>query len=924
MQRHIRCPPLAVVDDQATLRKLMALLVAALLTLAAAAPARAQPPRGGPPLARLEAAWLELRDLRDQLGTVRNLGATVSPRGIRLDSLVARVERSRARVQRLAVAAEQTRLNPADSAALSAIRSGLELISPESDPGDVAVQEPEDCREPLPAALRGDPLARLTDRTFTCYGNAARRIIVGPDTLDRLTILGLMGRTDDVERRRRLFLALEPVWQSVNGDDGGGSPYRAMVKLRRNGWGTGPTPMAERARSLGVHPDTLERWLVLVLETWRAGMPDTLLEPWDFYHLTGSASRLLGARVPLESLQPIANRFYRALGADPLRLRVHYDLVPRPGKYPVSFTDFGGRRPIEPWIFTSYRVGGIDNLGELLHEVGHAVHIAAIRTRGAFTDWPDSDTFTEAIADLAAFEMYEPAWQRRFLGAAAPLDASLRAKYAGIVMDVAWSLFEIRAHQNPDTSPNRIWTDITSRYLRIRPHPEWSWWAMRGQLVNSPGYMMNYAFGAILIADIRSRLVARRGAFTTGDPGWYPWVSQRLYRFGLERPSRSVVQDFLGRPVAVGALLGDLARLAPHNPPTLITAARLLDVERGALVHDAGLLIEGERIVASGPRAGIRVPAGARRLDLGQVTLLPGLIDAHVHLTLAGPPRANAEATLRAGFTTVQDLGALSDGNLRLRDSIDTGRRIGPRVISAGRWLGVAGGTCEFNGLGVRGESAMVERVREDVVRGADLIKICVTSWVSNGFTTPDAVELSGAEIGAIVAEARRLGRPVVAHAIGRDGVRAAVEAGVAGIVHSGFLDSATAGLMRSRGIYLVPTLVSLETQADSAALAALRARMTVAVASGVPIVFGTDAGVIPHGTNAVEFPAMLRLGMSPLEAIRSATSRAARMIGWGGRIGSLAPGTLADVIAVPGDPLTDIGALSRVRFVMKGGVVVR
>jgi len=218
----------------------------------------------------------------------------------------------------------------------------------------------------------------------------------------------------------------------------------------------------------------------------------------------------------------------------------------------------------------------------------------------------------------------------------------------------------------------------------------------------------------------------------------------------------------------------------------------------------------------------------------------------------------------------------------------------------------------------------MVERVREDVARGADLIKICVTSWVSNGFTTPDAVELSGTEIGAIVAAASRLGRPVVAHAIGRAGVRAAVEAGVAGIVHSGFVDSATAGMMRSRGIYLVPTLVSLETQPDSAALAALRVRMTAAVASGVPIVFGTDAGVIPHGTNAVEFAAMLRLGMSPLEAIRSATSRAARMIGWGGRIGSLAPGTLADVIAVPGDPLTDIGALSRVRFVMKGGVVVR
>lgn len=517
------------------------------------------------PLARLESAWLELRDLKDQLGVTRNLGATRSPRGIPIDSLVVRVERSLARVQRRSVAAGRVRLGRGDSAALALIRSELESFGQGSEEADDPALEPGDCRDPIPAAAAPgfDSLAPLTDRTFTCYGDAARRIIVGGDTLDRLAILGLLGRTEDAESRRRYFLALEPVWRSVNGDDGERSPYRALVKLRRQSWGAGPTPMVERPRSLGVHPDTLEHWLVTVLEAWRAGVPDTLLEPWDFYHLTGAASRLLSPRVPLDSLQPIANRFYRSLGADPIRLRVHYDLVPRPGKYPVSFADFGGRRPIEPWIFTSYRMGGLDNLSELLHEVGHAVHIAAIRTRGAFTDWPDSDTFTEAIADLGALELYEPAWQRRFLGAAAPLEASLRAKYAGIVMDMAWSLFEIRAHRDPDSSPNRIWTDITSRYLRIRPHPEWSWWAMRGQLVNSPGYMLNYAFGAILIADIRARLVAQRGGFSGGDPGWYPWVSQRLYRFGRERSSRAVVEDFLGRPVAVSALLADLARVGP-------------------------------------------------------------------------------------------------------------------------------------------------------------------------------------------------------------------------------------------------------------------------------------------------------------------------------------------------------------------------
>ena len=533
--------------------------LAIVLIFGAGEPAAAQAP---PPLGKLEAAYLQLRDLRDQLGVTRSQGATISPRGIRLDSLAARSDRARERVLRLLESLPaRGRLSPADSAERDYLRRQVRMMGPATEDNEEAADRPVDCRAGFPPGLRTAPLDSLTTHTFSCYGAAARRIIVDGDTLDRLSILGLLGRTEDADRRRRLFMALEPVWQSVNGDDGDASPYRTMVRGRLDRWAGRSTPMAERARSLGVSADTLEQWLVSVLDAWRAGMPDTLLEPWDFYYLTGAASRLLSDRVPLDSLVPVTNRFYRTLGADPRRLRVHYDLVPRPGKYPVSFTDFGGRSPIEPWIFTSYRIGGIDNLAELLHEVGHAVHIAGIRARPAYKDWPDSDTFTEAIADLAALDMYEPAWQRKFLGASAPLDASLRAKYSGIVMDVAWSLFEIRAHRSPESSPNRIWADITSRYLRIRPHPEWSWWAMRGQLVNSPGYMMNYAFGAILIADIRTRLVLMRGPFTTGDPGWYPFVASRLFRFGHERPAREVVHEFLGRPVAVSALLSDLARI---------------------------------------------------------------------------------------------------------------------------------------------------------------------------------------------------------------------------------------------------------------------------------------------------------------------------------------------------------------------------
>lgn len=537
-----------------------------LLVLCATAPGPGQAPEVGVPppaqLARLERAWLELGTLHDQLRLTRNLGSRISPRGVPIDSLMQQAGRVASRVHTLIEAVPSQRLSKRDARALAFVKEQLAELesSPARRSAEAAASGPPDCGEPYPAALRTAGLDSLTERTFACYGAAARRIVVDGDTLDRLSILGLLGRGDDPERRRRLFLALAPVWRSVNGDDGGGSPYRAMVGLRLARWGPGRTPMADRARSLGVSPDTLERWLVAVLEAWRSAMPDTLLEPWDFYHLTGEASRLLSPRIPLDSLQPVTDRYYRSLGADPVRLRVHYDLTPRPGKYPISFTDFGARDPVEPWIFTSYRIGGLGNLSELLHEAGHAVHIAAIRTRGAYTDWPDSDTFTEAIADLAGDEAYEPAWQRRFLGSSASLGSSIRAKYAGVVMDIAWALFEIRAHRSPDRSPNEIWTEITREYLRIRPHPEWSWWAMRGQLVESPGYMLNYAFGAILIGDIRASLVAKHGRFTTGDSTWYRWVTDRLYRFGRERPAREVVERFLGRRVSPSALLRDLRR----------------------------------------------------------------------------------------------------------------------------------------------------------------------------------------------------------------------------------------------------------------------------------------------------------------------------------------------------------------------------
>jgi len=519
----------------------------------------AQGTPAGSPLTRVEAAWLELRNINDELRMTLNMGVTVSPRGNSIVTLQSRLARARKAVADFAAAVRQESLDSGDVHAFGILGEQFAALKDPSvpTPGAAALL---DCHPgwDVPAAIK-DTLAALTEHVFACYGRAAQRLVVDGDTLDRLSIFGLMGRTGDAAKRQRLFMGLMPVWQSVNGDDAPTSLYRRIVAHRVRSW-QGATPMIARARELGVGPDTLEQGLVRILETWRATLPDTLFEPWDFYYFNGEASRLLSARVPKDSLLVINRRFYRALGADPVSLEVRYDIEPRAGKYPIAFSDIARRNPMRAWVSASYRIGGIDNLSELLHETGHAIHVSAINTRPAYADWPDSDTFTEAIADLAALEMYEPSWQRRFLGVSAPLAASLRAKYSGIVMDIAWSLFEIRVHRFPERSPNEIWTEITRDYLKIRPHPEWSWWAMRGQLVESPGYMLNYAFGAILIADLRARLVATRGSFTTGDPGWYQFVGPRLYRFGLAVPAREVVTRFLGRAVTTDALLADMAR----------------------------------------------------------------------------------------------------------------------------------------------------------------------------------------------------------------------------------------------------------------------------------------------------------------------------------------------------------------------------
>jgi hypothetical protein len=546
---------------------------AVAVLLAACSPPPASGPSPAGPLAAAESLYLNLRDTRDRIDVAGSAGRTAASDGTPVSALARRHNALRQALVSRLQAVDSATLSDGDTRAFGTMRgvlardltpvrdSALRTTSSESRPA---------CQyDPAAIAASKNGLDSLRRRIYACYAWAQHHVPVGADTLDRLSVLDALGRTEDPAERRRLFLSLEPVWRSVNAVNGPDSPYRRLIALEASRGRSGGLPAARQARLSGVPPDSLERWLLAILETWRAVSPDSLIQPWDWYYQNGRASRTLGGRISRRRLTRLNAEVYRALGADLGALNVRYDLEPREGKTPVAFCIFGARPrvrngrwlPGEPSVFATYRTGGLDNLAELLHETGHAVHIAAIRTRPAFADWPDSDPFTEAIADFVALDVAEPVWQRHWLGDSVPLRDGLRARYGGIVLDVAWALLELHLLRDPAADPNRVWARLTGDYLRIQPHPELSWWAMRGQLVDSPGYMMNYGVGAILIAALRARTTEVHGRFVPADSTWYAWVSPRLFRFGLERPTREVIEEFLGGPVTPAALLADMRRM---------------------------------------------------------------------------------------------------------------------------------------------------------------------------------------------------------------------------------------------------------------------------------------------------------------------------------------------------------------------------
>jgi hypothetical protein len=420
------------------------------------------------------------------------------------------------------------------------------------------------------ATRKDQDYASLRTALLACFTEKANDVSFEGGKINRQSVLDLLHEIEEPERRKAVFMALAPLWQAINGNDEPDSPYRRMIALAVADAAKHGSEVDAAARDAGVNTADVERWLEQILDAWRQVNPGDPVEPWSFSYLSAEADRQLAAAIPRESLQPINQRFYQDLGLDLKESGTLYDLDPRSGKAPLAYTDYvthgrmvnGAWQPTIARVSAPYARGGLFVLNELVHENGHVVNITAIRNRPAFVYWP-GDLFVEAFADVPGWSTYEPAWQHRYLGRETSQQVSLRALYGVVVLDVAWSLFELRMLRAPGTDPNLLWTEITNHYFHIVPHPELSWWVLREQLVDTPGYMMNYGLGAVLTAEMRQHIREALGPFDTGDPRWYGWLQEHLLRYGSERDSRMLMQDFLGRPVSPQALLDQIHRLAP-------------------------------------------------------------------------------------------------------------------------------------------------------------------------------------------------------------------------------------------------------------------------------------------------------------------------------------------------------------------------
>ncbi|HEX3321379.1 MAG TPA: amidohydrolase family protein [Terriglobales bacterium] len=398
-----------------------------------------------------------------------------------------------------------------------------------------------------------------------------------------------------------------------------------------------------------------------------------------------------------------------------------------------------------------------------------------------------------------------------------------------------------------------------------------------------------------------------------------------------------------------------------------VRCGKLLDVKAGKMLSDQVVVFDASGLITGvGPSSSMVVPAGVNAIDLSKSTCLPGLIDVHTHLTsdpqhsgykglgISVPRQAvtgvkNARLTVEAGFTTIRNVGAEEFTDVAVRDGVNAGEIVGPRMIVSGPALGITGGHCDENllpyeyhykGQGVAdGPWAAREKVREVIKYGADVIKICASGGVLSKGDLPGAPQYTPEEMQAIAAEAHKLGRKVAAHAHGTQSIKEAIQAGIDSIEHSSLIDDEGIRLAKEHGTYLVFDIYnddyilgmgekvgmlpeSIEKERNLGKLQ--RANFRKAYEAGAKLAFGTDSGVYPHGDNAKQFSKMVEFGMKPMDAIQAATVNAADLIGWADKVGVLEKGHFADLIAVDGDPLSDIKVLESVRFVLKGGTVIK
>jgi imidazolonepropionase-like amidohydrolase len=419
-----------------------------------------------------------------------------------------------------------------------------------------------------------------------------------------------------------------------------------------------------------------------------------------------------------------------------------------------------------------------------------------------------------------------------------------------------------------------------------------------------------------------------------------------------------------------------IAANAADQTSIVLKAARMFDGKSKALVPNAVVIVQGDKIVDVG--SNLPVPEGAKVIDLGDVTLSPGFMDAHTHLTTDFSGNYNerrlheldlnvseqaikattyARATVEAGFTTVRDLGSRFVSSrefvdVALRNSINKGVIVGPRMLVATKGIGATGGhfdptsgfrdflfgrEADYTDGIANGPDEIRKAVRFEVKNGADVIKAAVSGGVLSLADEVDTPQLTPAEMAALVDESHRLRKKVAVHCHGDQAAREAIEAGVDSIEHGSFMKPETLTRMKNKGTFLTPTLMATEwimskidnyppaLQAKAKAAGAARSDMfRNAVKMGVKISFGTDAAVFPHGQNAKEFKLMVDLGMTPIDALKSATANDAELLGLVQKVGTLEKGKLADIVAVPGDPTADITATERVSFVMKEGKIIR